>query len=229
MSVAEPRRSAPRAVVELKSTPKYYVGKTHQLEVRLPQHFQGRGTTWTIEYPPLRVHDVFKAHSPFDEDNVTKQFMEEKGIDNVRGGSYSQKILDPTVILMLDRELKSARGVCYLCNKHGHLASSCFQKDNIPATIPRGSRSLVHKPSLEKPSPESSQTYNGLKKWTTSEDQNLLELVSGKIITRKFLYDLAVALKDTDQERTYGSLAYRLWHLKVITEEDRIALTARRS
>ncbi len=84
----------------LATPPKYYIGKTHQLEVRLPQHFQGRGTTWTIKYPPLRVHDVFKAHSPFDEDNVTKQYMEEKGIDNVRGGSYSQEVLDPTVVLM---------------------------------------------------------------------------------------------------------------------------------
>ncbi len=126
----------------------------------------------------------------------------------------------------MDRELKSARGVCYLCNKHGHLASNCFQKDNVPVAITRVSSPP---PIADRPSSESSQTYNGLKKWTAAEDQNLLELVSGKSITRKFLYDLTMALKDTDHERTYGSLAYRLWHLKVITEESRIALTGKRS
>ena len=69
---------------------KYYIGKSDNIEQRLHDHFSGSGSAWTREYKPIKVIERRENVSRFEEDKMTKEYMEKYGIDNVRGGAYTQ-------------------------------------------------------------------------------------------------------------------------------------------
>ena len=70
---------------------KYYVGKTkNNINKRLTQHFNGTGSLWTKKYKPIELIEEINNCDEFDEDKYVKKYMSIYGIDNVRGGSYSQ-------------------------------------------------------------------------------------------------------------------------------------------
>lgn len=104
---------------------KYYVGKTNNLEYRIKQHFNGEGSDWTKINKPVDIHETHDERDEFDENNTTKKYMSEFGIDNVRGGSYCNVFLPDVEIRLLEKELKSANDECYKCGKSGHIAKNC--------------------------------------------------------------------------------------------------------
>jgi predicted GIY-YIG superfamily endonuclease len=73
-------------VLELESN-KYYVGKSKELEIRLENHFNNNGFSWTQKYKPIKILEIFKDCDDFDEDKYTLKYMSKYGINNVRGGS----------------------------------------------------------------------------------------------------------------------------------------------
>ena len=58
-------------VLKLESN-KYYVGKTDNPELRLDQHFDGFGATWTKKYNPIKIIKIIPNCDNFDEDKYTK-------------------------------------------------------------------------------------------------------------------------------------------------------------
>ena len=106
---------------------KYYIGKSNVPRSRILQHFSKNGSEWTRMYPPIDVVEETKGDN-FDEDKITKQYMETYGIDNVRGGSYCQARLQPAQLKYIQQELQTAQDRCYLCGQQGHLAGRCPQK-----------------------------------------------------------------------------------------------------
>lgn len=115
---------------------------------------------------------------------------------NVRGGAYCTLELSPSTITTLDRELKSAKGVCYVCDKLGHLASSRTASATKATTAP-----------------VTKATTASAKKWSTEDDEKLKSRVQGKEVTKKLVYDLG-----PEFDRTYAAIAFRLCHLGLITE-----------
>lgn len=107
---------------------KYYVGKSDDPEQRIKSHFSGSGSTWTREYPPIKVIEIHRNVSRFDEDKLTKEYMEKYGIDNVRGGAYTQVNLPEESRVSLQREIRGASDVCFKCNRTGHWASQCYAR-----------------------------------------------------------------------------------------------------
>jgi len=67
----------------------YYVGMTHNLNLRLAQHFTGEGAKFTKLYKPISLEKViYPAIEQGLENKVTKEYMEIYGKDKVKGGRY---------------------------------------------------------------------------------------------------------------------------------------------
>ena len=104
---------------------KYYVGKTNNLEKRIEEHRDGEGSIWTKKYAPINVVQIIHDCGRFDEDNYTKSYMKKYGINNVRGGSYTQIKLSNEQINLLETEIKGLNDECFKCGKKGHFAKDC--------------------------------------------------------------------------------------------------------
>ncbi len=111
---------------------KYYVGKTGDLDRRLQTHISGSGSFWTKRYPYQKLVEVVRNADKFDEDKYVLKYMDLYGIDNVRGGSYSQMILNPDLIASINRHLITANNLCYICGNGGHLTRECSLNRKSP-------------------------------------------------------------------------------------------------
>lgn len=77
---------------------KWYIGITSQtVEARFHEHKYGRKSYWTEKYPPIEIADskslgdLSLEDAKVYEDKVTMRYMKEKGVNNVRGGSLTDK------------------------------------------------------------------------------------------------------------------------------------------
>ena len=52
--------------------------------------------------------------------------MAKYGIENVRGGNYSQIILDDYKIKALNDEFSTVTNVCFRCKRAGHFIKDCY-------------------------------------------------------------------------------------------------------
>lgn len=104
---------------------KYYVGKTNNPEFRLERHFNLYGSEWTKLYKPLRVLEIKPNCDDYDEDKITRQYMDKYGINNVRGGSFVSVILDSSIINILTQMSNGTNDRCFYCGKNGHFAKNC--------------------------------------------------------------------------------------------------------
>ena len=104
---------------------KYYVGKTADVMRRYEEHKSGKGSAWTKKYPPTRLVECREITGSHDENNVTKDLMKKYGVDNVRGGTYTQISLPDELVKALNMESRGNADVCYKCNLAGHFANKC--------------------------------------------------------------------------------------------------------
>lgn len=108
---------------------KWYVGKTTDVMKRYQQHVNGKGSAWTSKYPPVSLTESKPITSPHDENNSTKDYMKKYGVENVRGGSYTQITLDDSVISVLNREFLGNTDKCFNCGLAGHFTNKCKKKE----------------------------------------------------------------------------------------------------
>ena len=114
---------------------RYYIGKTERsLDSRIKEHFLNNGSEWTRKYKPIKLIDTIQNADDFDEDKYTKIYMKKYGINNVRGGSYTQINLPEYSIISLEKELCSASNLCFRCNREGHFASKCYASKRADGT-----------------------------------------------------------------------------------------------
>lgn len=104
---------------------KWYIGKTADVTTRFKQHVTGKGSAWTKSYTPVRIAETRRLKDSYDETNTTKDYMKKYGIDNVRGGSYTQVVLPEEVEKVLKMELRGDTDTCFKCNLKGHFANRC--------------------------------------------------------------------------------------------------------
>lgn len=109
---------------------KWYIGKTtRDLSDRYFEHLTGAGSSWTQKYRPIDLHLAIKDVDEFEEDKQTKIFMKQYGINNVRGGSYTEFILPEYQLMALRKELSTANDTCFKCGSKDHYAYQCNVKN----------------------------------------------------------------------------------------------------
>lgn len=114
---------------------KYYVGKTGNVEKRFEEHLEGKGSAWTTKYSPTKIEKTIPNASPFDEDRYVKEYMSKYGVDNVRGGSYTQISLGGDVTSQIEKEIRGATDKCMKCGESGHFVSHCSNQQTSTAPV----------------------------------------------------------------------------------------------
>jgi hypothetical protein len=110
---------------------KYYIGKTNNPEFRLESHFNSNGSEWTKLYKPLQVLELRPNCDDYDEDKITRQYMDKYGITNVRGGSFVSIKLQKSEIDILKQMSNGTNNNCFVCGKDGHFAKDCEDYDEV--------------------------------------------------------------------------------------------------
>jgi len=128
-----PARNIIVYVLRLKEKEKYYIGRTtdNGFANRMCELFtlKQRVPAWVKKYPPLEIAAIFTDCDAYDEDKITKVFMNLFGINNVRGGSYCSIELSETDKICLNKELYNVNSRCFICGSDKHWAFGCPLRD----------------------------------------------------------------------------------------------------
>jgi len=124
----------------------WYVGTTQAPSRRLKEHRDGHGAEWTKLHKPISFSKTYAMrrlkegeHDSRDtrlqEDAQVKKIMLDKGINMVRGGSYSQKLLRRDDTRALCKELFHANNGCLRCGRQNHWAKDCFATTDVCGNV----------------------------------------------------------------------------------------------
>jgi len=72
---------------------------SHELYEFLPKHILENA--WLKKYPIYSIELIEYSETKSDEDEITIKLMKQHGIDNVRGGSYSDLNLANDIIIQI--------------------------------------------------------------------------------------------------------------------------------
>jgi hypothetical protein len=109
------------------SNEKFFVGTTDNLNYSVDDYSEQN--EWTTKYIPQKVIQLIPNCEIDELDNYVIRFMQEKGINNVRGGSFVNIILSDQNITKIVKLLIMNTDKCYICGDPKHITRDCKKKD----------------------------------------------------------------------------------------------------
>lgn len=111
---------------------KYYIDRTGQNpQEEFQKHLLNNNVyDWTYRFKPIEIIEIFENIEEVDEDfenKITKKYMNEYGIHNVRGGSYRSYQLSNFQMKTLKMELCSSKD--FKCLYVGSWPDKCGMVD----------------------------------------------------------------------------------------------------
>ena len=107
---------------------KYFIGGTHNPEFNLHRHFDPTGSKWTLTYSPISIMYLITDCDEYDVDKYVRKYMDQYGIDNVRGGSFCEVDLPESSIALLNKMKDINNKTCSKCKQNGHYSEYCTTK-----------------------------------------------------------------------------------------------------
>ncbi len=108
---------------------KFYVGSSIDIPKRITEHLSSNyASAWTNLYPVEKVWSIFPREEHElrkEEEQVVFNTMEQFGINNVRGGAFSQVELEHNMYETLQKLLIHRRNACFKCGMNGHYINDC--------------------------------------------------------------------------------------------------------
>lgn len=112
---------------------KFYIGQTKRHDERFEEHLSGvAGSAWTRKYRPIRgsrpivkIVSTEKASKELER-IITIDYMENYGIENVRGSDYScPGEIKGDDLKAIRKTICGNNNLCYRCGEPKHFASEC--------------------------------------------------------------------------------------------------------
>ena len=192
---------------------KYYVGKTDHTFRRFNQHVSGEGAKWTQKYA---VKDLFEFHKDMvgaDENRITLLMMREYGIENVRGGSWTQIKLPKERVKSLKRRINGRKRTklkhnqkCTKCGRNSHVTKNCYARTHMNGKRIKRDRKIIdlsyYSNRITTKSDEKKKELETLRLQAEAEKNNLEEyerLAEEKKLLEEELVNLNTASKETNQ------------------------------
>lgn len=117
---------------------RYYVGSTERdVNIRIQEHIDGQGPWFTKKFEVKECIYTGPCLTNFDEDNMTEALMfalGSKGVELVRGGSYSTFTISDIQRNTLQRKFDHCRNACLGCGKTGHYIGECLEPKFLECT-----------------------------------------------------------------------------------------------
>jgi len=109
---------------------KWYIGRTSNVERRFEQHVSGDGAKWTFLHKPLNIHEIREIKSDNDEDTITREYMKEFGIYNVRGGRYCAVEFKPWHIKEIKQDMMNDKFIKNISELKNKVSNEIFNPDS---------------------------------------------------------------------------------------------------
>ena len=109
-------------ILKLKNN-KYFVGRTSKTSYELQKSIKydtlnGLHTyEWLLVHEPIFLYDVIMDCKENDEEKYTIQYMQQFGIDNVRGSKYKDVILSDNTVKNIISKIHDSERFCIHCKK----------------------------------------------------------------------------------------------------------------
>ena len=171
---------------------KYYVGKTNNPGFSIDSDFNLNDSAWTRKYRPIRLCDLIHDCENYDDDKYTRIYMDEHGIENVRGGSFCEEILDEAIVKMLVKTCVWNQK-CITCGqmeefRHGcEECKNCEKLDDINKCLTTIEKFIKEKRELEKVQEKYKRPYfppPGVE-WMPTEDWKIWNANGGELSLEK--------------------------------------------
>ena len=109
---------------------KWYVGRTSNVELRFEQHKNGDGAKWTFLHKPINIYEIREIKSDNDEDRITREYMKQFGIYNVRGGRYCAVEFKPWHIKEIKQDMTNDKIIKNISELKIKVSNELFNPDS---------------------------------------------------------------------------------------------------